>query len=93
MDKLLERLPPELLLTAFAAISLVTVLWAIFRYRHALRTLLLSSVMGLGALLICYFFGDAIGCFLPLNVLHIGVAVGLGVPGVLLLLALQMLSS
>lgn len=87
----MEGLPPELLLCVFAVFSLVTMLWAIFRYRHALRTLLLSSVMGLGALLVCYFFGETIGCFLPLNVLYIGTAVVLGVPGVLLLLAIQML--
>ncbi len=92
MDKLLERLPPELLLTAFAAISLVTMLWAICKYRHALRSLFISSVMGLGALLICYFFGEEIGCYLPLNMLHIGAAAVLGVPGVLLLLAMQLLS-
>lgn len=92
MDKLSERFPPELLLAAFAVISLVTVLWTIFRYRHALRTLLISGVMGLAALLACYFWGGAIGCFLPLNMLYIDIAVLLGIPGVLLLLAIQMLS-
>ncbi len=91
MDKLLAIFPPELLLTAFAAISLLTVLWAIFRYRHALRTLIVSSALGLCALLLCFFFGGDIGCFLPLNIIHIGTAMILGVPGVLLLLAIQLL--
>ncbi len=91
MDKLFTILPPELLPAVFAVISLLMVLWAICRYRQALRTIAVSSVMGLCALMLCYFFGEGIGCFLSLNLIHIGTAVILGVPGVLLLLAIRLL--
>lgn len=89
MDRLLALLtPPRLLLVIAVAASLIMV-YETLRRTHRLRTMLLGSGSGIAALILLHCYGGAIGLYLPLTLLHTGMAAVLGIPGVLLMAALS----
>ncbi len=91
MDKLLRLLSPAWLLILFGIICLLIALLALLRYKKALRAMSISGILGVAALVLCHFFGAAVGCCLPLGIIHIAVAWVLGIPGVLLMAVIAMI--
>lgn len=93
MHAITELLMPEHLLWLIAAAA---VLWMLYEYLHRKQHRLLAVFAGTGsgiaALLLAHFYGDAIGFAPPLTLCTLGVAAVCGIPGVLLLAVLHILT-
>lgn len=91
MDRLLALLTPPRLLSVIAVAASLIMAYETLRRKHRLRTMLLGGGSGIAALILVHCWGDAIGLYLPLTLLHAGIAAVLGIPGVLLMAALTYL--
>lgn len=91
MDKLFALLTPPRLLLLIAIAAILTMGYETLRRKHRLPVMLLGSGSGIAALFLLHCRGDAIGLYLPLTLLHMGVAGVMGVPGVLLMAVLERL--
>ena len=74
-----------------AAVCAIAVLRCAARQRHGIRSLLAGAVCGLGVLAVMALLEPVSGIALPLNRYTAFVAAVLGVPGVVLLLLLQLI--
>ena len=74
-----------------AAVCAIAVLRCAARQRHGMRSLMAGAVCGLGALALLGLLEPVTGIALPLNRYTAFVAAVLGVPGVVLLLLLQLI--
>ena len=76
---------------AGGAVSLIVVLRCAARQRHPILALLAGAVCGLGTLAVLALLEPVSGIALPLNRFTAFIAAVLGVPGVILLLLLQLI--
>ena len=76
---------------AGGAVCLVVVLRCAARQRHPVLALLAGAVCGLGTLAVLALLEPVSGIVLPLNRFTAFIAAVLGVPGVILLLLLQLI--
>lgn len=76
-------------------IGAAAVIWMLYEYlhrrQHRLAALLAGTSSGLAALLLLHFFGARLGIALPLTLYTLGVSAVAGIPGVLLLIVMQIL--
>lgn len=89
MDKLFAILTPSRLLLLIGIVAILIMGYEVLRRKHRLRVMLLGSGSGIAALVLLHCWGDAIGLYLPLTLLHMGVAGVMGIPGVLLIAAIE----
>ncbi len=76
---------------AGGAVCLIVVLRCVARQRHPILALLAGAVCGLGTLAVLALLEPVSGIALPLNRFTAFIAAVLGVPGVILLLLLQLI--
>lgn len=82
--------PPHLLML-FGLCAAGYMLWQYLHRRRRLAGVLCGAGSGIAGLLLLHFFGGAWGLALPLTLFHLGVSAVGGLPGVLLLIAVQRL--
>lgn len=92
MSLLIAWLTPEHVLLLIGGIA---VIWMLYEYlhrkQHRLAAFLAGTGSGIAVLLLLHIFGTKIGISPPLTLYTLGISAVAGIPGVLLLILMQLL--